>query len=228
MDRKPPFALKRKLEPTTTFPRPKRPDTSAALWPCFLSPACIPPHPDNEAFELLEPIVVKDSKVLHLGCRDGALTFAIARVVRPEGHVVGVNYPGEHVDATQRLSEALRKEEDISNVSFVQVADFTKLPFATEAFDVVYACDVMARLPPSPNYANALQLLVEMERVVKPFGFIVSRDIAAMHFFPETDLGSLITRTLFRATGLHGWYGPQSMLFSCPNYSNNLGLHSPT
>ncbi|KAI1169269.1 hypothetical protein F5B18DRAFT_594707 [Nemania serpens] len=65
----------------------------------------------------------------------------------------------------------------------------------------------MAHLPATPDHSNVLLVLREMRRVTKPGGFVVSRDVAAQHFFPTSDLDGLIMATLRRATGLTGWYG---------------------
>jgi ubiquinone/menaquinone biosynthesis C-methylase UbiE len=83
-------------------------------------------------------------------------------------------------------------------------------------------------------------VLREMRRVAKPGGFMSSRDIAAQHFFPEGDVGSIVTQALFRSTGLSGWYGPLSKLLSVlfsssltspcsiksPFHKKNMGLEA--
>ncbi|KAJ8128610.1 hypothetical protein O1611_g5028 [Lasiodiplodia mahajangana] len=147
------------------------------------------------------------------------VTFALHDLVAGGGTVTSVNVPSEDVKLADERADELfgpEYEDDLMNFVFITVPDLTRLPFQDNSFDLVYACDIMAHLPTRTigSYSpDILKVLTEMKRVTKPGGYMASRDIAAHHFFPEDDLGNLITSSLFRATGLRGWCGPHMPLF---------------
>ncbi|KAI8950769.1 S-adenosyl-L-methionine-dependent methyltransferase [Xylaria longipes] len=162
-------------------------------------------HDAEEFTKFLEGYFLDGDNVLHLGCQDGAITFRISQLVAPMGHVVGVSSPGRNTRRAKGIAKA-QVLEDI--VTFFDVQDLTALPFQDDTFDIVYASNIMALLPPHPQNEIVIKVLTEMKRVARPGGLVASRDLAAQHFFPTQDLIDIIPRTLFKASGLRGWYGP--------------------
>ncbi|KAF2969790.1 hypothetical protein GQX73_g3771 [Xylaria multiplex] len=191
--------LKRKIQESHSFPRPRRSraELQEPMRHCFAEPpGC---YPSREFIAPVAAALGGNQKVLQIGAmKAGAIAFSLASAAGPNSHVTAVTGPGETTDSAREMARQLNKH----NVTFLDVPDLTNLPFADKFFDVVYACNVMAHLPPSQNNSNAVKLLREMERVTKPSGVIASRDLAAQHFFPNTDIEPLFTDTLLKATGL--------------------------
>ncbi|KAI1117327.1 S-adenosyl-L-methionine-dependent methyltransferase [Nemania sp. NC0429] len=172
--------------------------------PCVLEPANLPPDLHEDYLDLLTEILRPGQHILHVGCQDGDLTYSLCYQVAEHGSVVGINAPGQDI----KLAEDNPRRKAYHNASFLHVPDLTKLPFKNDTFDIVYACNIMAYLPPCFDHKTVLDFLKEMKRVAKPGGFVVSRDIGTQHFFPIEDLDALFMKTLLRAAGLYGWYGP--------------------
>ncbi|KAJ8105203.1 hypothetical protein ONZ43_g7519 [Nemania bipapillata] len=196
--------------------------------PYLADPTSVLPYKCDPSF--VEELMRPGDMILHLGCRDGELSYTLARGAQPLGSVTGVNFPGEGIESAQENKSRMSTGQD--SVRFIHVSDLTELPFVRGTFDVVYACDIMARLPASRNKfvfffktlyyfthphallkspcyeirnnTNLVKLLKEIRRVLRPKGYLISRDIAALHFFPDGDIGGIITRALFRSTGLEG------------------------
>ncbi|KAI1129427.1 S-adenosyl-L-methionine-dependent methyltransferase [Nemania abortiva] len=204
--------LKRRLsESSSSSPRPKRPQVPPTEGsPCLIPPVAVAPYPFDGFVSFISQFFWEDIFVLHLGCGDGRITFALADRMGPTANILGVNAPGQDTKLAEELADerygAITAED--RNITFVTVPDLTKLPFESSFFDVVYASDIMTGFPARDDHLYVGKALIEMHRVTKPGGCMASRDIAAHHFFPEKDLGNLLTKALFKATGLSGWYGP--------------------
>ncbi|MFN8487407.1 MAG: methyltransferase domain-containing protein [Caldilineaceae bacterium] len=105
-------------------------------------------------------------KVLDVGCGAGMDTLALAQVVGPGGHVVGVDYDQGMVD------EANRRGAQVSGGARLEhrQADATALPFASGEFDACRSERLFQHLP------NPALAIAEMSRVTKSGGWIVVLD----------------------------------------------------
>ncbi|KAI0129239.1 S-adenosyl-L-methionine-dependent methyltransferase [Hypoxylon sp. NC0597] len=181
----------------------------------------------NSDAAFLVPYLKPTDRILDVGCGPGSITIGLAAYV-PRGSVVGVDLSADIVtkatallfsaDAGEKKKDG-KREEDPKNekegesidlkarVSF-EVADVLRgLPFEDASFDVVYASQLFAHMPPPDLPARAL---AEMHRVLRPGGILATRDAAAQHFFPRAlDLETLLSRNLVRGFGREDWAGPE-------------------
>ncbi|KAI0199031.1 S-adenosyl-L-methionine-dependent methyltransferase [Astrocystis sublimbata] len=160
--------------------------------------------------DFLRPHVAPGQKVLQLGCRRGRIARELATIVGPRGFVTGVVCPGRSVQQAQEYVTG----KGISNASFYNFPTLERLPFPDNTFDVVFASDIMIRLPDmedgnGDSIAKVLQLLREMKRVARPGGCIASRDLWFHLFVPNYDLSNMFDKTLRQASkiNLDHWYG---------------------
>jgi SAM-dependent methyltransferase len=111
---------------------------------------------------LLEAGLRPGMRVADLGCGVGMVTAALAELVGPEGHVVGIDASGAQLaEARARLGGA--------HVSFVEAsATATGLP--PGSFDLVYCRFLLIHLP-EPERA-----LREMFTLLRPNGILVCED----------------------------------------------------
>ena len=116
---------------------------------------------ENSAAFLL-PHLRSDAEVLDVGCGPGTITLGLARRA---GRVVGVDMSPEMVEACG----ALATREGVANVSF-EAGSAYELPFDGDAFDVVYAHQVLQHL------ADPVAALREFRRVLRPGGLVAVRD----------------------------------------------------
>jgi arsenite methyltransferase len=107
----------------------------------------------------------RGESVLDIGCGAGVDAFVAARMVGPEGRVIGIDMTPEMLArAWKNLQEATHQ-----NVSFHN-ASAEDLPFPDESFDVVISNGVFNLIP---DKARALE---EVFRVLKPHGRIMIAD----------------------------------------------------
>ncbi|MCY4102268.1 MAG: class I SAM-dependent methyltransferase [bacterium] len=116
---------------------------------------------ENSAAFLL-PHLRSDAEVLDVGCGPGTITLGLARRA---GRVVGVDMSPEMVEACG----ALAAREGVANVSF-EAGSAYELPFDGDAFDMVYAHQVLQHL------ADPVAALREFRRVLRPGGLVAVRD----------------------------------------------------
>jgi SAM-dependent methyltransferase len=103
--------------------------------------------------------------VLDIGCGAGVDTVVAAKMVGPEGRVIGIDMtPGMLARARKNLQGT-----SIQNVSFHR-ASAEDLPFPDESFDVVISNGVFNLIP---DKARALE---EVFRVLKPHGRMMIAD----------------------------------------------------
>lgn len=97
--------------------------------------------------------------VLDLGSGTGYPALLAAKEVGPTGHVTGVDFSGEMLDAARRKAEAL----GLGNIKFKE-CDVTDLPFEDSSFDAVTSRFCLMFLP------DLAKTLSEVFRVLKPGG----------------------------------------------------------
>lgn len=117
---------------------------------------------------------LEGKRVLEAGCGPGSMARLMARHY-PRSRVTGVDLRHSYLDFAKRRADA----EGLHTVDFVP-ADLAKLPFSSEAFDVVWTKYVLQWL------REPKLVLAELRRVLKPGGTIVSCDFAgfATQHFP--------------------------------------------
>jgi ubiquinone/menaquinone biosynthesis C-methylase UbiE len=120
--------------------------------------------------------------VLDVGCGPGSITIEIAEQVAP-GLVTGVDR------SASALLEAhvAAQDKHVDNVDFT-VGDALSLPFPSNTFDVAHAHHVLHHV------SDPVLALREMERVVRPGGWIATRDV---------DLAGVVASP--RPDGLEDW-----------------------
>ena len=104
-------------------------------------------------------------RVADLGCGVGKVSADLARMVGPQGHVVGIDMSAEQlVEAA-----ALMTQEGLSNVSFVR-ASATSTALPAGSFDLVYCRYLLLHL------IHPAEGVGEMLRLLKPGGIIACED----------------------------------------------------
>lgn len=112
--------------------------------------------------------ITKGMNVLDVCCGTAEFTLEIARTVGPSGHVTGLDFSEE------MLAVGAQKVQDSdcqSRIKLIQ-GNAMDLPFADNMFDAVI---VGWGLRNVPDIDRTLQ---EMQRVVRPGGWVVSLDMA--------------------------------------------------
>ncbi|KAI0146318.1 hypothetical protein GGR57DRAFT_286498 [Xylariaceae sp. FL1272] len=191
---------------------PPKPTHPAPL----LDPASYGFRPVDGTFTFLEveldDVANVGGKILHLGCREGATTFAILHTQGFGGtKIVGIDVSTIHVDAAEDVLQNCNLKGAKESLRFQHVPNMTRLPFPSDSFDLVFADDIMSRLPSDVVNDEAqedyvLQILDEMMRVTKFGGNIASREPIAQHFIPSNDLDNLYTINMFKAAGMRNGF----------------------
>ncbi|MFN0112106.1 MAG: ubiquinone/menaquinone biosynthesis methyltransferase [Blastocatellia bacterium] len=118
----------------------------------------------RQLIEMLNP--KGHERALDLACGTGDITFALGEKL-PAGEAVGLDITTGMIEiANQKLSQ-----RNVGNVSF-QLGDIMKMPFPDNSFDYV-TCGYALR-----NVPDVEQAMVEIKRVMKPGGRIISLDFA--------------------------------------------------
>jgi len=110
----------------------------------------------------LEP----DERVLDLGCGAGTDSLVAARMVGPDGHVVGIDMTREMLDKARRAAA----EMGADNVEFVE-GEAEQLPFPDASFNVVISNGVIDLIPDKDAVFS------EIHRVLRPGGRIQIADV---------------------------------------------------
>jgi ubiquinone/menaquinone biosynthesis C-methylase UbiE len=100
--------------------------------------------------------------VLDVGCGSGVVTREMARRLRPDGRVIGVE-PNQHLLA---LAAELAERDGLSSLIEWRDGDARGLPFDDGSFDVVMCATVLAHIPDSDP------VVAELARVLRPGGRI--------------------------------------------------------
>ncbi|GJL65321.1 MAG: hypothetical protein NPIRA05_02920 [Nitrospirales bacterium] len=141
------------------------------------------------------------STVLEVGCASGYITCGLAPKVR--------SYNG--VDLAASPLEVARRME-LPNAEFQQ-ADAGKLPFAADQFDAAFAYDVLSNFP---SFEQAIPLLEELLRVVRPGGRIMAGSIT------DADQADTFQQHVYDVSAqLEEKYGPQPI---SPELTSNSWL----
>ena len=126
--------------------------------------AKLPGH--AEATQLLMDVagVARSTEVLDIACGAGAVARPAASIAK---HVTGIDLTPEMIEQ----AKLLQAEEGLSNLTW-HVGDVTRLPFASNAFDVV-----LTRYS-FHHFLCPASVLAEMVRVCKPGGRVAVADLA--------------------------------------------------
>jgi len=117
--------------------------------------------------KLIEMLKLKgDERALDLACGTGDITFALGEKL-PQGSAIGLDITKGMIE----IAEGKRRERNVTNVSF-QLGDIMSMPFEDASFDCV-TCGYALRNVPDVELA-----LVEINRVLKPGGQLISLDFA--------------------------------------------------
>ncbi len=140
--------------------------------------------------------------VLDVGCGPGIDTIALAELVGPTGHVVGVD-----VDAAM-IAEANRRAEQAGCRGWCrhEVGDAAALPLETSSFDSCRSERLFQHVH------NPADVLLEMARVTKPGGWVVILDADHGTWSidtPEVDIERRLTRVLAERMVINGYAGRQ-------------------
>lgn len=140
-------------------------------------------------------------RVLDVGCGTGDLTLLAARLVGPQGRVVGVDLSPEMLAVARRKVERAGLAERIE----LAAANALDLPFPAAAFDAVISGFVLR------NLADLDRGLAEMARVLRPGGRAAILEVS----HPRHPLVALPFRLYFTrlvpllgAWAARGWRGP--------------------
>ncbi|MDB5258851.1 MAG: hypothetical protein JWO73_59 [Candidatus Taylorbacteria bacterium] len=113
---------------------------------------------DNDLFNVVALIAIKDRDILDLGCGDGRYAMHLkelgARSV-------------EGIDISEKMIEiAFQNKEKTSGVDF-HVADGRKLPFKDHTFDIIFSNFVIH------YFENTSEVFKEIGRVLRPGGYFI-------------------------------------------------------
>jgi SAM-dependent methyltransferase len=128
--------------------------------------------------EFFAPHLRPGMHVLDVGCGPGSITLGLAELVAP-GRVVGIDVQPSQVEQARGLA----RERGAANAAF-EVADVYRLPFASGAFDAVFAHGVLMHL------GEPVRALTELRRVLRAGGVLGLRDpdLGAVLHAPITPL----------------------------------------
>ena len=157
-------------------------------------------HIKQRTYELMQ--VQPGQRVLDVGCGPASDTIELAKLVGPEGQVVGVDYDQAMVDEAERCA----KEAGVAGWVTHRRADSGALPFGSDTFDSCRSERLFQHLlDPSATVA-------EMVRVTKPGGLVILLDTdwgTASMDAAETDLERRMARVHADMLANNGYSGRQ-------------------
>ena len=146
----------------------------------FLDEVNRPPGGKESIRQIVQTcFIVKDSRVLDIGCNTGYCSFEIAHLAKCR--VVGIDISPAMINAAKKFQH----EDPLGKLIEFKVGDVMNLPFKNNVFDVVISGGSTAFIN------DKKKALTECKRVVKPWGFI-----ADINFFYKTRPPSNLLRKL--------------------------------
>jgi SAM-dependent methyltransferase len=125
------------------------------------------------AKKLLEFVEFEDrTDFLEIGCGNGEVSRYIAKTYM--GSITATDIDAGQIDANLKL------KDNISNLTF-KVADAVSLPFKNQSFDVIISFGVLHHID---GWQKAL---AEINRVLKPGGYLVYADVIYPEAISEMD-----------------------------------------
>jgi ubiquinone/menaquinone biosynthesis C-methylase UbiE len=116
---------------------------------------------------------------LEVGCGGGDLAFDMARLVGPEGRVLGTDFDQTKLELARREAAA----QQLANIEF-RLADITQ-DAVEEKFDLIHARFVLTHL------RNPADALIRMREALKPAGVMVIEDIDFQGYFCYPECAAL-------------------------------------
>ncbi len=153
--------------------------------PAWLKPLLAKIHPDVLAkyygCGLVCPPLLDGCRVLDLGCGSGRDVYALAQLVGPRGHVVGVDMTPEQLAVARQHQAYHAKEFGVDNVTFLEglIEDLDALGLQANSFDVIVSNCVVNL---SPDKAAVLK---GVHKLLKPGGEFFFSDVYANRRVPE-------------------------------------------
>ncbi|KAF2228664.1 S-adenosyl-L-methionine-dependent methyltransferase [Viridothelium virens] len=144
----------------------------------------------------LLPYIQPHHHILDIGCGPGTITAGFLELV-PHGSVTGIDLSSTVLQQAQETTQALiaRSPETQRGKITYQEGDVVVGPsLQDDAFDVVFASQVLVHLP---GQNTAVRALKEIRRVVKAGGI------------PEYNLEELWGQNALKGIGIDEWPGPK-------------------
>jgi SAM-dependent methyltransferase len=124
---------------------------------------------------LLSRLIERRMRVADFGCGPGLLTNWIAEQVGPEGCVVGVDSSAEYIAYARSQASSLKQSGEVQFINSDVLA--TSLP--PREFDIVFCRFLLV------HQQRPLDCLSEMERLLKPGGWLVAEECELSSGFTE-------------------------------------------
>lgn len=154
--------------------------------PAWLKPLLANIHPDVLAryygCGLVCPPLLAGCRVLDLGCGTGRDVYALAQLVGPDGHVVGIDMTEEQLAVAREHQGWHAEQFGYDNVTFLKgyIERLDELDLADASFDVIVSNCVINLSPDKPA------VLREIRRLLKPGGEFYFSDVYADRRVPES------------------------------------------
>lgn len=110
----------------------------------------------------------KGGAALDVCCGTGMITIDLARIAGPEGKVIGLDFSEKMLDMAERNLKRSRLKKQVQLIQ----GNAMNLPFADNVFDCAVTGYGLRNVP------DLRKVLLEMKRVIKPGGRIVSLELA--------------------------------------------------
>ncbi len=124
---------------------------------------------------LLSRLIEPRMRVADFGCGPGLLTSWVAGQVGPEGYVVGIDSSAEFISYARSQASNLKQSGD---VLFIH-SDVLDTALSPREFDIVFCRFLLVHLQ------RPLDCLAEMERLLKPGGWLIAEECELSSGFTE-------------------------------------------
>ncbi|WP_410795936.1 methyltransferase domain-containing protein [Parvularcula sp. LCG005] len=131
---------------------------------------------------LIAPLKLTGARVLDLGSGSGRDVYALAQMVGPEGHVVGVDMTDEQLDVARRHQAWHAEKFGFANVSFEKgtLEELDQIGLEPASFDVIVSNCVINLCTDKPA------VLRHVKSLLKPGGEFYFSDVYADRRLPES------------------------------------------